>query len=292
VTETMFSYLEQFSAGTRALDHKILAISAEASWITGRWQWLQDRLPVQPDFGSPEFDVGLGRALLALHNKDESAFITTVESLRRTLIGTTSPSTTASIQACHAVMLKLHVLYEVETISGLVEGFHMEKPSMLDTLDRRLEVVGAQLSEKQYILGIRRAAMEKSRYFPSSKIFLKYLHTLSLKFTQLEVAASWLASAKLARKANLKSAAYNAVLRAARLGDETAKIEYSRLLWKDGHHRQAIQNLEGAIAASGFHAHDDNESVQDTGATGAQNLPQNPAVARVCQHLCTLPPAN
>lgn len=40
------------------------------------------------------------------------------------------------------------------------------------------------------------------------------------------------------------------MLNAARLKDRSATIEHARLLWKDGHHRKAIQTLEGAIAAN------------------------------------------
>lgn len=40
------------------------------------------------------------------------------------------------------------------------------------------------------------------------------------------------------------------MLHAARLKDRSATIEHARLLWKDGHHRKAIQTLEGAISAS------------------------------------------
>lgn len=42
------------------------------------------------------------------------------------------------------------------------------------------------------------------------------------------------------------------MLHAARLKDRSATIEHARLLWKDGHHRKAIQTLKGAIAANEF----------------------------------------
>ena len=40
------------------------------------------------------------------------------------------------------------------------------------------------------------------------------------------------------------------MLHAARLKDRSATIEHARLLWKDGHHRKAIQTLESAISAN------------------------------------------
>jgi len=40
------------------------------------------------------------------------------------------------------------------------------------------------------------------------------------------------------------------MLNAALLKDRSATIEHAKLLWKDGHHRKAIQTLEGAISAN------------------------------------------
>ena len=74
----------------------------------------------------------------------------------------------------------------------------------------------------------------------------------SLNFDKLDIAALWLKSAQLARKANVTKTAFSSVLRASSLGDDTAKIEHSRLLWKEGYHRQAIKLLEGAITVNAF----------------------------------------
>ncbi|KAI2851408.1 hypothetical protein CBS11350_1312 [Aspergillus niger] len=61
-----------------------------------------------------------------------------------------------------------------------------------------------------------------------------------------------LTRARLSRKSNFTNQAYQSMLHAARLNDRSATIEHARLLWKDGHHRKAIQTLEGAIAANEF----------------------------------------
>jgi serine/threonine-protein kinase ATR len=75
------------------------------------------------------------------------------------------------------------------------------------------------------------------------------------------------------------------MLNAARLKDRSATIEHARLLWKDGHHRKAIQTLEGAISA--------NESVPTTSSSvdveamsflSGRGQHQNESTALVCQH--------
>lgn len=95
--------------------------------------------------------------------------------------------------------------------------------------------------------------------------------------TYLDISAVWLTSAKLARKANLNHQAFNAVLQASHLGDQSATLEHSRLLWREGQHRKAIRSLEGAIAANVFRSHDHvqpEESMEPTTTNKAsqQNL--------------------
>jgi serine/threonine-protein kinase ATR len=68
----------------------------------------------------------------------------------------------------------------------------------------------------------------------------------------LDISSLWIASARLARKANSTHQAFNAVLHASQLGDNSATIENARLLWKDGHPRKAIQVLQGAIESNAF----------------------------------------
>ena len=75
------------------------------------------------------------------------------------------------------------------------------------------------------------------------------------EFSKLDLSSAWLTSARLARKGNFTHQAFNAVLHASQLGDESATIEHSKLLWKEGHHRKAILSLEGVIAANAFRSH-------------------------------------
>jgi serine/threonine-protein kinase ATR len=81
-------------------------------------------------------------------------------------------------------------------------------------------------------------------------------NSTSLDFTKEDIASAWLTSARLARKGNAMHQSFNAVLHASQLGDESATIEHSRLLWKDGHHRKAIQSLQGAMDNNAFISHD------------------------------------
>lgn len=89
--------------------------------------------------------------------------------------------------------------------------------------------------------------MQSTTNFPSSA---------RSAFDDSDIAAVWLTGARLARKANSTSQAFDAVLHAAQLKDKSATIEHARLLWTEGNHRRAIQTLEGAISANAFVSYD------------------------------------
>lgn len=74
----------------------------------------------------------------------------------------------------------------------------------------------------------------------------------SFVYEKEDLAASWLTSARLARKDNSVHQSYNAVLHASNLGDDSAMIEHARLIWKEGNHRKAIRSLQGAIDSNVF----------------------------------------
>ena len=79
----------------------------------------------------------------------------------------------------------------------------------------------------------------------------------------------------------MTKAAFNSVLKASSMGDDTAKIEHSRLLWKEGYHRQAIKLLEGAIAVDAFQS-SNSQAVEESAETSrAQLAEQNFTNAQV-----------
>ncbi|KAF2267881.1 hypothetical protein CC78DRAFT_565700 [Lojkania enalia] len=236
--DSILNYVDGFNISD-SLSPSALPFAAEAAWSTGKWEQLE-RILASPSEqhlqASLDFDVGVGRALIALRRNHGEDFKHIIKSLRQALAKGLSPAVTASLHACHDQLVKLHALYEVEAISGMSEDIPRERDQILENLDRRLDIIGAYTSDKQYLLGIRRATMQLS----------------SIGFTKLDIASAWLTSATLARKAEFLPTAFNAVLHAAQLGDDAYKIEYSKLMWKEGHHRKAIKNLQGAITSNAF----------------------------------------
>ncbi|KAJ5659099.1 hypothetical protein N7507_005550 [Penicillium longicatenatum] len=233
---TRFEALKDEVAATS----RFLPFAVEASWMTGRWSKLKGYLELCAEQGTGDFNVGIGSALCTLQERHENndallaekseTFTKTINQLRLNVARSLTANSVTSLQSCHDDMLRLHALADVEAIANA----RTEKPSYPDlsaALKRRLDVLGGYIAEKQYLLGIRRAAME-----------------LAGGFVDSDISAAWLTSAHLSRKGKFTSQAYHSMLNAARLKDRSATIEHAKLLWQDGHHRKAIQTLEGAIS--------------------------------------------
>jgi serine/threonine-protein kinase ATR len=149
-------------ASTTEATTRLLPYATEASWATGRWPLLEKYTALVPNGIAEDFNVSIGRALLALHAKDVDSFTSTIQFLRKQISSSLSIATTPSIGACHDILFKCHVLTELEVIAG-TDKQGVERLNVLESLNRRIEVLGAYLNDKQYLLGIRRAAMQLSR---------------------------------------------------------------------------------------------------------------------------------
>lgn len=131
--------------------------------MTGKWSKLRRYLSPSVEAFNEDFNVRIGGALLALSQEDVNKFSASLNKLRQITARGLSTTNTASLQACHEAMLRFHAITEVEAISGVNAADENDKLSLLSTLDKRLELLGAFVSDKQYLLGLRRATMQLSK---------------------------------------------------------------------------------------------------------------------------------
>ena len=150
----------QQSDATNAL---CLPFATEASWVTGKWDKLKGYLSISTDPSDGDFNVGVGRALLALAEDNIGEFALVLDQLRRNVARGLSTTNTTSLQGCHDSLLKFHALAEIEMIGGAGDIDKHKKTSLVSSMDRRLDVLGPFVSDKQYLLGLRRAAMQLSK---------------------------------------------------------------------------------------------------------------------------------
>ncbi|KAK8104021.1 protein kinase rad3 [Apiospora kogelbergensis] len=235
--DVLLNYVEGIEKHTAITTiNRIVPYAVEASWATGRWQTMERFMSRYDGDWTENFNVCIARTLLHLQAGRTKEFIEDLRTLRDRVGSSMTFTATSSLHAFHEVMLKCHVLTDLELIAGVSNEDVQHPQEAIKTLNRRLEVLGSYVADKQYVLGIRRAAMELKRP----------------RFSDLDISSLWLSSAKLARKANSMHQSFNAVLHASQLGDDSATIENARLLWKQGHNRKAIQTLQGAISNNVF----------------------------------------
>jgi serine/threonine-protein kinase ATR len=141
-------------------DHA-LPFAAEAAWMTGKWGALAGFLRSEVGTKSTDFNVGIGKAIVALNRGEEQDFSQIITSLRENVVQGLSMSSTASLAAAHPFTLKLHALYELDQMATWGDD---ADDSLMESLNRRLDIVGAFTDDKQYLLGLRRAVMLHSRY--------------------------------------------------------------------------------------------------------------------------------
>lgn len=145
-------------------DYKIMPFAVEAAWVTGRWDKMANFARRYPMDISQDFNVLVGRLFQSLHDKhDHDSFTRMVNSLREQVASAMNASSTVSLQAAHDILLKCHVLTDLEIIAGTQDRNEEEHRATIGLLEGRLQIIGAYFNDKQYVLGIQRATMELTR---------------------------------------------------------------------------------------------------------------------------------
>ncbi|KAA8902478.1 hypothetical protein FN846DRAFT_780587 [Sphaerosporella brunnea] len=211
--------------------NRLLPFAVEASWVSGNWDALEKYLKKSNEHTDSTYDVRVGYALSELRRKNFEGFLKKVDSAREIVAHTMTESVTGSIRQCHHFLVQLHALSELQSVSEVLHEGDVDMTALNKTFESRLNLMGTYSVDKQYILSVRRAALQ-----------------LSGREMSEEILSAWLSSAKLARKDDNLQQAYNAVHHATLLNPALATIEHAKLLWHEGQHKNAMRNLNGAIA--------------------------------------------
>ncbi|KAL5628224.1 hypothetical protein BROUX41_002972 [Berkeleyomyces rouxiae] len=235
--DVLLSYADSLRQHS-ALENKISSFAVEAAWATGRWEDLNKHVRSYNGNILDDFNVSIGEIFRCLYNKEYESIPGTITMIREKISAALTPTTTSSLQGCRDLLLQCHVLSDLEMILANKHKVAGEVPPnndiIMTKLTRRVGVLGSFASDKHYVLGIQRAAME----------------LMGDAYTNLNISSLWLASGKMSRKAGLLQQSFNAILHASNLGDGSAIIENAKLLYKEGRVRRAIQILESALTSN------------------------------------------
>lgn len=148
-----------------ATQSKIVPFAVEAAWATGRWETLAKYLDLSKssDAAYVDFDVAIGEVFRDLQRGRVGDLVPAINSIRERIAASMGLTETASLHACHDIMLRCHVLADLELIVSAQGGKEEENAEVLGILQRRLNVLGSHVEDKQYLLSIQRVAMELQR---------------------------------------------------------------------------------------------------------------------------------
>lgn len=144
--------------------NKIMPFAVEAAWVTSRWESLGKFTSRFNGSTIQDFNISIATLFESLRRQcAPEEFTRAIAEIRENIAATMNASATASLQAAHEQLLKCHVLVDLEFIVGSNPKNDDERRKTMELLDGRLKVIGAYFNDQQYLLGIRRAAMELMR---------------------------------------------------------------------------------------------------------------------------------
>src|SRR5690606_35765565 len=94
----------------QATQAKIVPFAVEAAWATGRWETLAKYLDLSKssDAAYVDFDVAIGEIFRDLQQGNTKNLIPAINSVRERIAASMGLTETASLQACHDIMLRCH----------------------------------------------------------------------------------------------------------------------------------------------------------------------------------------
>jgi serine/threonine-protein kinase ATR len=242
----------------------LAGFQAESAWMVGAWTDVQSLVNRTNSQTSP---IVMARLLLAMRTGDSSA-IANALSVARTVLGI--PITAAGVKGyrrCYDAVLDLHITHELEMIHNSIAAFSdgsqatptPRRQALTDLsrmLSARLDASLPTFRTREPILSMRRTAFAL-RFV----LFLRLLDKIPDKSYSRsgphpsitnEIGRSWLASAKIARKAGQWQTAYSAMLQAEQSDSRFSFMESAKLVKATGEPLRALQELEKSMRLFGL----------------------------------------
>ncbi|KAI0068558.1 hypothetical protein BV25DRAFT_1792048 [Artomyces pyxidatus] len=231
------------------------SFQVESAWMIGDWNDVQS-LVGESNAQTPSMVIA--RLLIAIRDDDATAIKSSLSQARLVLGNPISASGAREYRHSYDAVLDLHIVHEVEMIHDFATSLPLTGPNssrqrleILATLSRnlsaRLELTLPSFRIREPVLSMRRTAfgLSSNRFLPLSG----------------EIGRSWLASAKIARKAGHWQTAYSAMLQAQQSRTAFSFVQSAKLIKATGEPLRALQELENSIHVTKLQ--EDNSDVID-----------------------------
>ncbi|KAG2155117.1 uncharacterized protein EDB93DRAFT_1266510 [Suillus bovinus] len=214
----------------------------ESAWMIGAWD---DVYKTTADTEHEGPSVVKARVLLAMRSSEP---LQIKESLRRARLVLGAPiaaSGPSGHRRAYDALVDLHMIHELEliheTVSNLPPSSQGRKSAIVtlsQILSARLDRTLPTFRVHESLLSMRRTAFS--------------LSTTSRPSITSQIGQSWLASAKIARKAGQWQTAYSAMLQAQYTNARFSFMESGKLVRARGEPLRALQELENSMRILGF----------------------------------------
>jgi len=244
--------------------------AVEASWKLEDWSSLNQFLK-KPC--KPTFEVMIGKLLSLKRENRVSECLDIIEKTRETLTSSIAVASMESYNHCYEYIVKLHILYELETFffnnknnhinnsnnsnnnsnnsnMDLDQPQQLQQPTLelsnilniIKSWDSRLSITMPLIRHRENILTVRRTMI-------SLKLdeIKNQLHDNEYEFLKTEYGRIWLLSAKLARKSGYSQTVYSCILHASQYNVPNIHIERAKWLKDQGELHKAISELQNAL---------------------------------------------
>jgi serine/threonine-protein kinase ATR len=122
-----------------SIDNKIMPYAVEAAWVTGRWESLVKFTKRFHGDIIEDFNVSVATVLDKLMAKNKPKEISAImNDIRVKISSSMNAASTSSLQACHDLLLKAHILTDLEIIIETKAGDDAARQNTMALLDLRL----------------------------------------------------------------------------------------------------------------------------------------------------------
>ena len=241
----------------------LAGFSVESAWMVGAWNDVESLVGQTNVQTAP---VAMARLLLAIRSGNASTIADTLSVARSVLGLPVTASGAKGYRRSYDAVLDLHLTHELEIIHDAMTKFPTSSQGngqqmrrdilneMSRSLSSRLESSLPTLRTREPILSMRRTAfaLRLVVLYPTTLFIADKAAPSSRNAFTGEVGRSWLASAKIARKAGQWQTAYSAVLQAQQNNARFSFMESSKLVKATGEPLRALQELENSMRLLGL----------------------------------------
>ncbi|KAG0703892.1 hypothetical protein DFH29DRAFT_981716 [Suillus ampliporus] len=214
----------------------------ESAWMIGAWDDVHRIAANKEHEGS---SVVKARVLLAMRSGDPSPIEESLTRARLVLGAPIAASGARGYRRAYDALVDLHMIHELELIYEAISHLPPSSQGRRSAIVTLSQILGARLNRTLPTFRIHESLLSMRRTAFS-------LSPISRPSITSQIGQSWLASAKIARKAGQWQTAYSAMLQAQHTNARFSFMESAKLVRARGEPLRALQELENSMRIFGF----------------------------------------